>query len=82
MPQLKVNFITNKSDNGAPEILNGIVIPSEKSISGNGNISVSGILTASSFVGDGSNLTNLITSSNAYAIRLITDPLPFRSWLI
>lgn len=80
MPELKVDFITNKSDNGAPEVLNGITIPSEKTISGTGNINVSGTLTANSFTGDGSALVNLVTSSKAYAIKLITDPLPFKYW--
>ena len=79
MTQLKVNAITNRSDNGSPELTQGATIPSGKTISGSGNINVVGILTATSFVGDGSALGQFASASKAYGIKLILDPIPFRS---
>ena len=79
MPQLKVDQIVNKNNSGSPELLFGITIPSGKTISGSGGINVVGIITATSFVGDGVNLTNLSNSQKQTAIKLILDPLPFRS---
>ena len=79
MAQLKVNVITNRSDNGSPELTQGATIPSGKTISGSGNINVVGNVTATSFVGDGSALGQFASASKAYAIKLILDPIPFRS---
>ena len=79
MAQLKVNVITNRSDNGSPELIQGATIPSGKTISGSGNINVDGTITATSFVGDGTGLGQFTSSSKGYAIKLIIDPLPFRS---
>ena len=79
MTQLKVNVITNRSDNGSPELTQGATIPSGKTISGSGNINVDGTITATSFVGDGSGLGQFASASKGYAIKLIIDPLPFRS---
>jgi hypothetical protein len=79
MAQLKVNVITNRSDNGSPELTQGATIPSGKTISGSGNINVDGTITATSFVGDGSGLGQFASVSKGYAIKLIIDPLPFRS---
>ena len=79
MAQLKVNVITNKSDNGSPELSQGATIPSGKTISGSGDMNVVGIVTATSFVGDGSVLGQFASASKAYGIKLILDPIPFRS---
>lgn len=79
MPQLKVNFITNKSDNGAPEISFGATVPSGKSISGAGGMNIVGVLTATSFSGDGTGLAQFSSAPKAFAVKLILDPLPFRS---
>ena len=79
MAQLKVNVIANRSDNGSPELTQGATIPSGKTISGSGNINVVGNVTATSFVGDGSVLGQFASASKAYGIKLILDPIPFRS---
>ena len=79
MAQLKVNVITNRSDNGSPELTQGATIPSGKTISGSGDMNVVGIVSATSFVGDGSALGQFASASKAYAIKLILDPIPFRS---
>ena len=57
----------------------GATIPSGKTISGSGNMNVDGTITATSFVGDGSGLGQFASASKGYAIKLIIDPLPFRS---
>ena len=81
MPLLKVDSITNRSDNGAPTLTQGATIPSGKTISGSGNMNVVGALTATTFSGNGSALTgfSFATSSKVYAIKLIIADPPLRS---
>lgn len=79
MTRLQVNFITNKNDTGSPELTHGATVPAGKTITGQGGINVVGVITATSFVGNGSGLNNYASSSRAYAMKLIIDPLPFRS---
>jgi hypothetical protein len=42
---------------------------------------VSGVVTATSFVGDGSGLTGLqsVSAGKSIALKILLDPLPFRS---
>ena len=79
MPQLKVDSITNRSDTNAPELLHGATIPSGKTISNSGGMVVEGTLTGTSFVGSASGLINIATISRVYAIKILIDPLPYRS---
>ena len=97
MSRINVDNIVNRSDDAAPTILGGATIPTgvEFKISGNFNSSgvgtisniegtntnVSGALTATSFYGDGSSITNLpsITSGKAFALRNLLDVLPHRA---
>ena len=80
MAQLKVNVITNRSDNGSPELTQGATVPSGKTISGAGNMNVVGNVTATNFVGDGSALGQFASAPKAYALKLIwADQIPFRS---
>jgi hypothetical protein len=59
--------------NTALTLPQGATIPSGKTISGSGNMNVVGVLTATTFSGDGSALTGLsvVTQSKAVAISLI-----------
>ena len=45
-----------------------------------GGANISGIVTATTFIGNGAGLTNIPTASigKVYAIQTILDPLPFR----
>ena len=83
MARLKVDSIRNRNDDGAPSLPKGASIPSGATLTANGNLSVTGvstvgflttqnatvgIVTASSFVGDGSGLTGLSVLGEAKAI--------------
>ena len=63
MSVLRVNQITDLDGTGAVEFSQGVSVPANQTITG--DISLSGICTAS--------------ASKGYAIKLIIDPLPFRS---
>ena len=93
---LRVTSITNKNDSGSVELSQGVVIPSGQSLSVSGNHNIigvatvgfltasnvtAGVITATSFAGDGTNLTNITTVSLSKAIALkyiLADP-PLRS---
>lgn len=71
--KIKVNNIVNREGTGAPILGYGATISSGQSLSGTG-VSVVGVITASSFVGDGSNLSGLPTLSTpgkVYAYKRI-----------
>jgi len=75
MSSLRVNTITNTAGTGPVEFTNGVSIASGQVISAP-NVNLTGIVTASSFVGDGSRITgfvaNEITNSKTIAFSLIT----------
>ena len=68
MAKIKVNSIVNRNDDGPPEFAKGVEIPAGQSISGPGDINVTGIVTASQFSGNGSGLTGLTVSTAPLAI--------------
>tara|TARA_Y100000004_G_scaffold153615_1_gene177427 strand:- start:9299 stop:9544 length:246 start_codon:yes stop_codon:yes gene_type:complete len=81
MAKIKVNNIVNFNDDGAPELTQGATIPSGYTLDVNGDVNATGVVTASNFVGDGSNLTqlNIATESKSFAFKtLFLDP-PFRA---
>ena len=70
MSRIRTNLITNRMANGAPTVSNGLVISGVTTTSDikvgtgatlnvYGGATFSGIVTASSFSGDGSNLTGI-----------------------
>jgi hypothetical protein len=75
MSSLRVNKITNLNNDGPVEFAKGVSVPAGQVIT-TPNINLSGIITASSFIGDGSGLTgfiaNEITIPKAIAFSLIT----------
>ena len=80
MSRLRTNVITNRMANGAPTVSNGLVISgvtttSEIFVGNNIKLDpVSGIVTASTYYGDGSNLSNITstTINNNANNRIIT----------
>ena len=83
MSRIRANLITNQSADGAPTVQNGLVVSgvTTSSIEGNvvGNVvgtgvSVVGVITATSFVGSGANLTGL-ASREVYGFTGIGNSL-------
>jgi hypothetical protein len=85
MSKIKVNSISDRLDEGAPELTYGATIPSGGVVSAQGNVSLTGIATvsevssasltattvnATSFSGDGSSLTGLPTVNSGKVIAL------------
>lgn len=83
MSKVKVNTVTNKLGTGPVELTYGATVPVGQQFTVLGNTSFNGIVTATSFDGDGSNLTNLggdpATTGKLFAIRTILDPTVYRS---
>ena len=94
--QVRVDQITDIAGTGAPELTYGATLPSGSTMTSSGDVNISGIatvgfitathmtagiVTATSFVGNGSQLTSIPTTSagKAIALKFILDPLPFRS---
>ena len=83
MSRIRANLITNQSADGAPTVQNGLIVSgvTTSSIDGNvvGNVvgtgvSVVGVITATSFVGSGSNLTGL-ASREFYGFKTVNEDL-------
>tara|TARA_R100000005_G_C4991203_1_gene198589 strand:+ start:562 stop:810 length:249 start_codon:yes stop_codon:yes gene_type:complete len=76
MAKIKVNSIVNFNDDGAPELTQGATIPSGYTLDVNGDVNATGIVTATNFIGNGSNLTGLpiATVQKKMAYNLIFGP--------
>jgi hypothetical protein len=75
MSSLRVNTITNTTGTGPVEFTKGVSVPSDQVII-TPNVNLTGIVTASSFIGNGSEITgfieNEVTISKSIAFSLIT----------
>ena len=82
MSRIRTNVITNRMANGAPTVSNGLVISGVTTTSDvnvgqgvtftqTGNATFTGIVTATSFVGSGANLTSLPSSQLTGALPAI-----------
>ena len=79
MSRIRANLITNQSADGAPTVQNGLVVSGVTTSTINGNVvgtgvSVVGVITATSFVGSGSNLTGL-ASREFYGFKCVNEDL-------
>ena len=59
MSRIRANKITNKLGTGAVELEKGAHLPIGMGITGAGGVNITGVVTASSFVGSGSGLTGI-----------------------
>ena len=78
---LNVDNIQSATDNLAVSLTYGGVISSGYALTCSGGINVSGVVTATSFSGDGSGLTNLpgLSNSGAVAFKRILSFSEFRT---
>lgn len=81
MSTLKVDQITDRLGTGAPVISNGAVVSAGYAVTCAGGVNITGVVTATSFIGDGANLTNLavVTPSKAAAFKKILKFDEFRT---
>jgi hypothetical protein len=95
--QIRVDSIADLNGTAATELTYGATFPTGSKLTVNGNINltgvstvgilsatnavISGVVTATSFIGNGSQLTGLqsVGPSKSIALKIILDPLPFRS---
>jgi hypothetical protein len=72
MSTLRVNKISNLNDNGPVEFTKGVEVPANQTVTG--DINLSGICTATAFVGNGNGITVTGGATNAkiFATVLIT----------
>ena len=59
MSRIRANKITNKIGTGAVELEKGAHLPIGMGITGAGGLNITGVVTATSFVGNGANLTGI-----------------------
>lgn len=63
MPKINVDTIVNKTDSGPPSFTRGFTVGAGYALTAFGGVTIDGTITATSFAGDGSQLTNLPVSS-------------------
>ena len=63
MSRIRANKITNKLGTGAVEIEKGAHLPIGMGITGAGGVNITGVVTATSFSGNGANLTGIDATS-------------------
>ena len=64
MSRIRANKITNKLGTGAVELEKGAHLPIGMGITGAGGLNISGVVTATSFSGDGSGLIGVAYKDN------------------
>ena len=81
MSKIRVNSIVNANDDGGPTFLKGAKVSDGTILTVQGNVNVSGVMTASNFVGNGAGLTGLpvVSAGSAWAYNLLIDVLPYRA---
>ena len=64
MSKVRADNISNRADDGAPALTYGAEVPVGYGITGAGGINITGVVTATSFSGDGSGLTGVASTDN------------------
>lgn len=68
MSSIQVKEITNRLGTGAPTLTHGATVPVGYGLTAAGGINVVGVLTSTTFVGDGSALTGISGATVGQAI--------------
>tara|TARA_X000000368_G_scaffold418306_1_gene417507 strand:- start:2970 stop:4523 length:1554 start_codon:yes stop_codon:yes gene_type:complete len=68
MSRLRSDKLVNKAATGAPELTYGASIPVTGTINGAGGVNITGVATASKFVGDGSGLFGVVASGTGVVV--------------
>ena len=69
MSRIRADKLVNRVATGAPQLTYGAEIPVGYGITGAGNISITGVITATTLYGDGSGLTGVVGSGSGVIIR-------------
>jgi hypothetical protein len=69
MSRIRADKLVNRVATGAPQLTYGVEIPVGYGITGAGNISITGVITATTLYGDGSGLTGVVGSGSGVIIR-------------
>ncbi len=64
MSKIKVNSIVNKNDDGQVELTRGAIISSGQQFTVNGNLNVTGVMTATNYNANNVNVTGVITATS------------------
>ena len=75
MSRIRADRVVNKTATDGPELPLGATLPTTGTIDGPGCINITGVVTATKFVGDGSGLINL-ASQQQNTCLLYTSPSP------
>lgn len=81
MSRIRVNNISNRTDDGPVTFTRGISIPSGSTLSSQGGMNVVGIISSTSFSGNGASLTgiNIASVNRIFAVKYILADPPLRS---
>ncbi len=64
MSKVRSDNISNRADDGAPALTYGAELPVGYGITGAGGVNITGVVTATSFSGDGTVLTGVASTDN------------------
>ena len=73
MSEIRVNDIIAKGGTSAPTLVYGAQVPTGMGITGAGGINVTGVITATSYEGSGTNLTGIAATANVVTNSLVSS---------
>tara|TARA_B100000287_G_scaffold335391_1_gene320863 strand:- start:76 stop:996 length:921 start_codon:yes stop_codon:yes gene_type:complete len=73
MSRIRADRVVNKTATDGPELTLGATLPTTGTISGPGGVNITGVVTATKFVGDGSGLTGLASQQQNSGVIVKND---------
>jgi len=73
MSRIRADRVVNKTATDGPELTLGATLPTTGTISGPGGVNITGVVTATKFVGDGSGLVNLASQQQNTGVIVRND---------